>query len=265
MDHRGTGLSWAAVALPHDDTAGSGPAVLLLHAGVADRRMWRFQGTALADAGQRAIAPDLRGFGESPIGAEQFSHVDDLVELLDELGIERAAVVGASYGGYVAQELAGRHPDRVAALTLLCPAAELLEPDATLRRFGADEEAMLAADDLDGAAELNVATWVGPEAGDEVRDLVRRMQLRAFGLQADAPEAERDDGSVDPAQIQARTLVVSGRHDLAPFQDAARRLAQVIPHARHLELPWAGHLPSLERPDETTALLLDFLTATPPG
>jgi 3-oxoadipate enol-lactonase len=248
----------ATMTLPHDDV-GSGPAVLLLHAGVADRRMWRVQSAACAASGMRAVAPDLRGFGDSPEPAEPFSHLDDLVALLDDLSIESADVVGASYGGYLAQELAVRHPRRVRSLVLLCPATVLLEPDATLTAFGEEETRLLDAGELDAAVELNLRTWVGPGADDGARSLVRQMQRRAFDLQVGQPETERDDGESDPHDIHVRTLVVTGRHDLAAFQDAARRLADVLEDGRLAMLDWAGHLPSLERPEDTAALVVDTL------
>ena len=247
------------MTLPHDDL-GSGPAVLLLHAGVADRRMWHVQTTACAEAGMRAVVPDLRGFGDSPLPGETFSHIDDLVHLLDDLGIETASVVGASFGGYLAQELAVRHPSRVRSLVLLCPATALLEPDAVLEAFGEEEATLLESGELDAAAELNVRTWTGPDADEEARSQVRHMQRRAFELQLAGPDTERDDGESDPADITAPTLVVSGDHDLAAFRDAARRLAERVEDGRLVRLDWAGHLPSLERPAETAAFVVDALS-----
>ena len=247
------------MTLPHDDI-GSGPAVLLLHAGVADRRMWHVQSAACAAAGMRAVAPDLRGFGESPLPGAPFSHVDDLGHLLDDLGIETASVVGASFGGYLAQELAARSPQRVSSLVLLCPATVLLEPDDALKAFGEEERTLLESGNLDAATELNVRTWTGPDADEAARALVRQMQRRAFELQLAGPDSERDDGESDPRDITAPTLVVSGDHDLAAFRDAARRLAERVEDGRLVRLEWAGHLPSLERPAETAAFVIDALS-----
>ena len=94
---------------------GDGPAVLLVHAGVADSRMWAGIVPRLAEA-HRVIACDLRGFGRSPLEPGPYSHGSDLLELLDGLGVDRAAVVAASMGGQVALELALRAPERVTAL-----------------------------------------------------------------------------------------------------------------------------------------------------
>src|SRR5690349_24464338 len=102
--------------LAHDDL-GTGPAVLLLHSGVTDRRMWDPLVTALSHS-FRVVRPDLRGFGDSPLPSEEYADADDLDVLLDHLGITDAAVVGSSFGGRVAPELATAHPGRVSSLVL---------------------------------------------------------------------------------------------------------------------------------------------------
>ena len=89
--------------------AGEGPPLLLLHAGIADARMWVPLSERLA-ARFRTIAPDLPSFGRTPPAAGPFAPVRDLVGLLDELDVERAAVVGASFGGWVAMDLATQVP-----------------------------------------------------------------------------------------------------------------------------------------------------------
>lgn len=243
------------------DTTGSGSTVLLLHAGVADRRMWNAQRQALA-ARHRVVSVDLRGFGDSVLPDHPYDHVTDVVAVLDELGLGGAQVVAASFGGLIAQDLAIRHPNRVERLVLLCPASVLLEPDADQQEFGAREDALLEDGDLNAATELNVERWCGPEMDEEARSLVRRMQHHAFELQTATEDLDRDPESGDPAEIIAPTLVMSGGNDVATFRAGAKRLAATIPGAEHRELEWAGHLPSLERPSEVNALLLDALAGT---
>jgi pimeloyl-ACP methyl ester carboxylesterase len=244
------------------DVLGSGPAVLLVHAGIADRRMWDPQVPDLR-RWHRMVRVDLRGFGESPLPADPYDHVDDVVAVLDEVGVDRAAVVGASFGGLVAQELARRRPERVDRLLLLCPASALLEPDE-LRAFWSREEELLERDDLVAATALNVDTWCGPEASPAVRELVSVMQRRAFELQTERDDLGRDEEPGDPSTIEAPALVVSGDHDLAAFRRSADALAGALPRAQLRTLPWAGHLPSLERPEEVGQLMIDFLgRATP--
>lgn len=251
--------------LAHDDE-GSGPAVVLLHAGVADRRMWDAVTPALAHT-FRVIRPDLRGFGETPVPGGGYADADDVDALLASLGVTDAAVVGSSFGGRVAMEVAMLHPARVSSLVLLCPAYRGLEPTESVRAFGAQEDRLLEAGDIEGAVDLNVRTFLGPEAGEAARELLTRMQRRAFEVQlaadhaAPAPAPRRVE--VDPTAIAVPTLTVSGAHDLDHFRHVATHLAEQIPGAEHVELDWAGHLPAMERPDAVLALLLDVLRDDP--
>jgi pimeloyl-ACP methyl ester carboxylesterase len=105
-----------------------------------------------------------------------------------------------------------------------------------------------------------VATWVGPEASAATRDRVRLMQRHAFEVQlaaTDVPPSHRTEPDLDA--ITAPALLVAGAHDLTDFREIAATLADRLPGARHLELGWAGHLPSLERPDTVNQLLIGFL------
>lgn len=220
--------------------------------------MWEPQLSGLTQ-GHRVVRVDLRGFGDSPLPPEPYDHVTDVVTVLEESGVDRAAVVGASFGGLVAQELARRHPERVERLLLLCPASALLQPDDELKAFWSREEALLDSGDLPAATTLNVDTWCGPEASPAARNLVAVMQRRAFELQTEHEDLDIDEEPGDPSTIQAPSLVVSGDHDLAAFRSSAAALAQALPHGQLRTLPWAGHLPSLERPDEAGQLMTGFL------
>jgi pimeloyl-ACP methyl ester carboxylesterase len=289
------------MTLAHDVT-GSGPAVLLLHSTVCDRRMWDPQVPALAAAGHRVIRCDLRGYGDSPIPAEPWDDASDVAGLLTSLGTPRVAVIGASGGGKVALEIAARWPDRVTALALLCTAMPGFTPGPRLRAFGEREDELLEAGDIAGATDLNVDLWLGPEADKATHDRVREMQRHAFEVQLAAlastpaqpdsptqPEVRESTPTDTPApsptapdvrestpaqpespaastrtepdlsRITAPALLLSGAHDLPDFREIAAHLAGVLPGSRHVELDWAGHLPSLERPDLINPLLLDFL------
>ena len=158
--------------------------------------MWDPQVPALGHR-FRVITPDLRGFGETPLPPESYADADDIAELLDHLGVADAAVVGSSLGGRVALELATRHPDRVNSMVLLCPAYRGVAPSAAAEAFDAAEDRLLEAGDVAGAVELNVDTWLGPEANAEVRDQLAAMQRQAFGVQL---AAERQD----PAPTRCR-------------------------------------------------------------
>jgi 3-oxoadipate enol-lactonase len=250
-----------AVIPAHDDE-GAGPCLVLLHSGVCDRRMWEAQAAALK-ASHRVIRPDLRGFGETPLPSERFSFADDVIELLDHLEVDRATFVGSSLGGRVALEVAVTHPARVASLVLLCPAFGGLDATPRLESFAAAEERLLNRGEVEAAVDLNVATWLGPEASTDVRALVQEMQRHAFDVQlaaeSHAPGPEEIPVDVDPGQVSAPTHIVSGGLDLDHFQNVARHLARTIPTAHLTWLEWAAHLPSLERPDAINDLLAGFL------
>jgi 3-oxoadipate enol-lactonase len=253
------------VILAHD-LEGSGPPVLLLHAGVADRRMWQPLVPDLQHAFQ-VLRPDLRGFGDTPLPGGPYADADDLAALLDHCGITGAVVVGSSLGGRVALELATLHPGLVRSLVLLCPGLRGVEPTPAAEAFDDAEERLLESGDVEGAVRLNVDTWLGPAADLAAREALAAMQRNAFEVQlaADAveppPAPRRVD--VDPAAIAVPTLVVSGAHDMDHMQNVAAHLAERIPGAEHLLLDWAGHLPALERPDAVRALLLDVLRGDP--
>ncbi len=190
-----------------------------------------------------------------------WSDVDDVVALLDHLGLETVSVVGSSYGGAIALELATVAPQRVSKLVLLCPGGDG-EPTPDVEAFGEAENALLSAGDVEGAVDLNVRTWLGPEATDETRDQLAAWQRHTFDVQADAPD---DIGpqhvDVDPAT--RRRPHHGGDRCPRPRSTSrrlARRLAERMPRARLVELDWAGHLPSLERPAEITDLLLAELS-----
>jgi pimeloyl-ACP methyl ester carboxylesterase len=246
----------------HHTVTGSGPAVVLVHAGVADGRMWDATRDALADS-WTVVVPDLRGFGGSPMppaDAAPWTNAGDVLELLDHLGVAEAAVLGASYGGRVATELAATAPDRVTRLVLLAPAAAGMDPSESLRAFGDEEDALLEAGDAEGATALNVRAWLGPDASDEARRLLHDMQRLAFDIQLAADEeAGPQPVDADPARITAPTSVFVGAHDFPDFAEVARRLVASVPTAEMVELEWAGHLPALERPAEAAALVRDAL------
>jgi 3-oxoadipate enol-lactonase len=254
----------------HHAVRGDGPPALLVHAGIADSRMWAPVAERLAGA-HRVVTCDLRGFGRTPLPPRRVSNVADLVALLAALGIERAAVVGASFGGRVALELALREPERVTALALLDAALDEFETSAELQAFGEAEERALDGGDVEAAVELNVDMWVRRPGGrpDEDVDpsvcaLVADMQRDAFvaqiGLDAeveelDPPIAER------LGEIGVPALVVVGADDVVDFHRLADRFAAELPGARPVvTMPGAAHLPALERPAEVAELLLEFLT-----
>jgi pimeloyl-ACP methyl ester carboxylesterase len=250
------------------DVAGEGPAVVLLHSSVCDRRMWEPQWQPLLGAGYRVVRCDFRGFGDTPLADRPYSDAEDVAQPLGDVpGTGPAVLVGSSYGGKVALELAATRPELVGALALLCSGSPGHTPSDALRSIGEQEDALLAAGDTAGAVELMVDTWLGPEADDAARDQLRRMQRHSFEVQSavGADEFWQPTSGVELSRIEVPCLAVSGRHDVVDFREIAARLPEQLKDARHLELPWAGHLPGLERPEAVSALLIDFLHGLRPA
>jgi pimeloyl-ACP methyl ester carboxylesterase len=253
------------VLLPSDDV-GAGPAVVLLHAGVADRTMWCDHLAALAAGGRRAVAPDLPGFGETPPAAHDGVWLD-VLETMDALGVDRAALVGNSFGAAVALRVAVTAPDRVTSLALISPPLATIEPSLTLRAAWAAEEAALDRGDIDAAVSAVLEAWTLPDASQELRDHVARMQRRAFVAQRDAPAPRRVPDPLDSspaalAGIAVPALAAAGVHDMPDFRAAAESLAATLPAAHHVLIDGAGHLAPLETPDRFRTLLRAFLDQT---
>jgi pimeloyl-ACP methyl ester carboxylesterase len=219
-----------------------------------------------------AVRLDLRGFGESvtrPRGL--LCPVDDVLDTLTEVGIDRSHLVGASFGAGVAVEVALTRPELVASLLLSAPGGSLIaEVTPDLRAFIEAERSALARGDLEGAVEANLTWWVdGPsrDAGavdTAVRDLVRQMQRRAFEVTTDwddIQESELDPPALERlADIRVPTLALLGALDLDAIHDASQRVTDEIPDACRVDWPDTAHLPSLERPDDFFALLQGWLT-----
>lgn len=250
------------------EVSGQGEPLLLIHAGVADSRMWDAQAARWAES-RRVIRCDMRGFGLSAHAPGAFTFHDDLAELLRSLGVARADVVGASFGGAVALDLTLAHPELVGRLVLVAPAlgGYVFETPA-MREFFAQENALLAADDVDGAVELNMRMWVdgvGRDAGlvpPEIRAKVAEMQRLAFVL----PPADGEDAlDLEPPAIERLgdiaqpTLVMVGTNDQAEFRTIAKLVAQHIGNARYEEVVGAAHMISMEQPDTFARLVEQFL------
>lgn len=258
------------------DVQGTGDAVVFVHSGITDRRMWDPQ---FGDDGgfterYRIVRYDLQGFGESTATAAGTNR-EELVALLDGLGIERVHLVGASFGGGVALDAALESPERVRSLVLVGPSVgghDYEEGSPTWARaedlYARSVEACEAGD-LERAARLEVELWVvGPDraAGEvdaDLRERVTRMNLAA--LRREAAGRRPDETDLDPPAVErlngldVPALVVMGEYDLPHVHDAARRIERDSPGARRIVIGNAAHLPSLERPQAFADAVLGFL------
>ena len=234
--------------------------VLLLHAGIADRRMWEPQIGALTTAGHRPLASDLPGFGNAPLDPGTVAYVDHAASFLDA----PAAVVGCSFGGRIALELAAARPDLVERLVLIGPGLGSWTWSESAQAGFAEEEEAIERGELAVAAAQQARMWLAADAAPAVRELTEAMTLRSYEQQLPVEGQVRAVWPEVPAEtrlgeIDAPTLVVVGTEDLDDIKSMAEKLAAEIPGARLETIEGAGHLPSLERPDELNGLLLEFL------
>ena len=249
---------------------GAGPTIVLLHAGVCDRRSWREVGARLGAAGRDVVAYDRRGFGDVPPAGGPFRHVDDALAVLDALSPDAPAwLVGSSMGGEVALDAALVAPGRVAGLVLLAPAISG-DPEPDEDAYGVATDGLTDAIDaawtagaLERCNRLEVRLWLdGPsEPEGRVSGPARELALdmNRVVIANGAPDADGASG-LDAAsrvhEIAIRAIVACGELDIAIQVRRGAELAAALPNATYRSLPGRAHLPYLEAPDEIAALII---------
>lgn len=237
--------------------------MVLLHAGIADRTMWSEHLQPIAQAGYRVLAVDLPGFGEAPLTPGEQAPWMEVLRTMDELLIERAALVGIAFGGAMALRTALLSPSRVWALALVSAPAPGLEPSEELRAIWAAEGAALERGDLEGAVDAVVSGWTRPEAPVTLRERIAAMQRRSFLMQSTVTAYRAPDPIAQYPEalgkLEVGTLVAVGEGDTREFRNGAALLARTIPRARYAVIEGAGHLAPLEAPEAFRRVLLEFL------
>ena len=239
------------------EEAGEGPAVVLVHGGLGDSRLWEPEFAPLAGR-FRTIRFDLRFFGRSTGPAAPFSWVDDLVGLLDERAVERAALVGLSFGGRVAIDAALAAPERCWAVVGVAPALSGHDSRAMTDEQDAAYDAAIDEHDLERAMAVDFEVWAPLGADDHYRELWLAT-----------PDAEPLPPGVEPrpealpalprlAELTCPTLVVTARHDPPGMREIGPLLERNAPNARHVEVD-SDHYLTLREPELVTRLLVDFL------
>jgi pimeloyl-ACP methyl ester carboxylesterase len=241
------------------DEAGSGETVLLLHGGLGDSGLWEPVVPFLAEQ-FRTIRTDLRFFGSSTGPAMPWSWQNDVVGVLDELGVERAALVGLSLGGKVALDVALAHPERLWAVVGVAPGLGGHDGAAYTEEHEARFDA--AEDKTEAMLEIDLEVWAPLGADDRIRQLWRAT-----------PDANPLPDGVEPldppgasarerlGEVSVPTLIVTVAHDPAGFREIGPLVAREAPDARHVELD-SDHYVTLREPELVAGVLLEFLTAT---
>ena len=245
---------------------GTGTPLVLLHAFPLSSAMWLAQREELADR-CRVITPDQRGFGGTPLGDDPPSLdrcADDVVELLDRLGLERVVLGGLSMGGYVAMAFLRRYADRVAGL-LLADTKATADPDAVRANreriaveVETDESSTVLVDDVLPTLLGSTTTSSRPLVAGRVRGLVQAAPAPAVAWAQRAMAARPESFDV-LRSFAGPALVVVGEEDaLSPPADA-QAMAEALPHGQLARVPGAGHLTAVETPEAFNALVAGLL------
>jgi 3-oxoadipate enol-lactonase len=255
------------VKLAYDD-AGGGDCVVLIHGHPFDRTLWQPQLGALSRE-FRVVAPDLRGFGQSPVTQRLVTMRElatDIQELLGVLRIGRAAVVGLSMGGLVTMELAASQPERYWAIGLV---ATTMEPPTQAERAARRERAdAVERDGMQVLLDYMHTGVYGPNCPESVRERVDAMMSAAPPAGAAAAlrgRAERPDYRPLLAGLDIPALICTGSADPWSNPDVTAEMISHLKRPEPVMIDGVGHLPNLEATDEFNGVLRTFLRAHAPG
>jgi pimeloyl-ACP methyl ester carboxylesterase len=255
------------------EVAGTGPAVLLIHAGVADSSMWDDQFDLFSN-NYRVIRYDTRGYGKSISQTTQFSNRQDILDLFKYLGIDKAVIIGISRGGQIAIDFTVEHPEHVSALVAVAAGISGYEYNGEGDEQSQHEmelfnhmEALWEKKAFDELTELEVHTWAdGPSqpegrAPKGIRDYLRKIIREGF---------DRQDGEATPIPLQppafdrlsninSPTLILVGEYDSCSTLAAADELECHIPLSRKIGFPKTAHMIPMEQPEQFNDAVLTFL------
>ncbi len=264
-----TGFAAIDKALIYFETAGMGDPFIMIHAGVADSRQWNNEFDFFKQR-YHVIRHDMRGYGKSEPLEGEFSHLQDLIELLDYLKIDRPVIImGCSMGGGVAMNLALSRPSMVKALIMVGSGPPGLELDVPTPEKFREAEKAFEAGDLDLTAEIETQIWfdgIGrspTQVNRVMRELAFEMDRTALahevkGLGKRLPDTQ-DKAADRLNELKIPVLVIVGAHDTPYMLAAADIMAEKIPSARKAVIRDAAHLPNLDHPEEFRLIISNFL------
>ena len=239
------------------------PSVVFIHGAANDHSVWALQSRYFAYHGWNALALDLPGHGASngkphaAVGAM----ADWISELLDELKLERVALVGHSMGSLVALETAARYPEKISKLVMVGTAVPMAVSDTLLNAALANEHAAFDMVNIWGhtaAAQLGSnplpGVWM---AGDFLR-LLEKSKPDVLGNDLKACN-DYQDGVIAAAKVACPTLLLLGKQDMMTSPKMTKELAAALKNCRVVVLERAGHIPMAEEPDGTLDALKNFL------
>jgi len=247
------------VKLSYWDTGGPGEAIVLLHPGSGSAEFYPYQQPVLARAGYRVISYSRRGQGRSDLGRAADTHfaLDDLLDLMKYLEVQRFHVVGNALGGFIALDVAISHPDRVSSLVLACSMMGISEPEYTrvLRSLRPK-----AFDDLPvEVKELGPSYRAANPAG------VAEWKMRHERAGAGSPVRLKSTITWSTlASLTVPTLLVTGDADLWMPPSLLAQVGERIPDSRVVIVPGSGHAVQWEQPELFNRAVLDFIRSRSP-
>ena len=250
------------------EVVGIGTPIIFLHASVCDSRMWEKQLTAVG-ASHMAVAYDRRGFGGTAYAEEDHSPVQDLIAVIEAVGQgQPVVIVGCSQGGRIAIDLAIEHPNLVRALVLISSSvAGSPEPNyPTKIKYLLEQQSEAEIEkNVDKLNAIKAHLWLdGPLAENgRVQGTVRDSFLAMNGRVLNASPAGKTT-DVTPmygrlGEIEVPTLVAWGSLDFPHIQERGKQIVGLVKNGEAYELEGTAHLPSLERPEVVTEMLVGFL------
>ncbi len=251
------------------EIAGKGTPFVMIHAGVADRRQWNNEFAFFAQ-GYRVVRYDMRGYGKSEPVDGEFSHMSDLVSVLNTLEFQEPLVMmGCSMGGGLAMDFALRHPSRVKALIMVGSGPSGLELDVPTPTKFAEAEKAYQAGDLDLVAEIETQIWFDgtDRTPEQVNQAMRKLafEMNRKALDHEAKElGKRLPNTETPAfdrliDLDIPVLVIVGAHDTPYILAAADYMIEKLPSARKVTIEDAAHLPNMDHPEEFQKTVKNFL------
>ena len=241
------------------ETQGSGPAVVLISGSNLDRRMWDAEREWLTTR-FTVVRYDLRAHGQSETPTAAFAHVDDLLELLAELRIAKATLIGLSAGSTIALDAALQAPDRIDRIVLAAPAISGYAPKDR-PAFFTDLIAALQARDFKKAGEIMLASPLF-EVPEQSRPLVRRMVMendRLWTVPRELMKPPPRAAAAHLEEVRTPTLVLVGDRDLPAQREQADVIARRVSGARMIVVPGGGHMLNLTSPAAFRSAVSEFL------
>jgi 3-oxoadipate enol-lactonase len=255
------------------EISGKGHPLVLLHAGIANLRMWDEQVKEFSKHYQ-VICYDARTFGKSTSESVEFSNCQDLLDLLNHLKIDKAHLLGISRGGIIAMDFTLEFREKVSSLVMVAsrPSGFEHEDAETEKPYFARDEELSEAKNAEAIADLDVEMWVdGPgqklgRANKNVRHKVRTMTLEHYQYYFAAfPKEEPSSVPLKPlaverlASITVPTLVITGSLDFSYTHAAAKLMTGAIPNTKHVMISDVAHMVNMEKPEEFNKVVLEFL------